>query len=82
MNGTVSRKCDPEETDRNEDTANLAHDKPEFRPNGTVLLDFFKCESAQACQFWGIKKPICLAPVPKWLRQPGEDHTDTNSHEA
>ena len=67
MDGTVGRESDPEETDRHEDTADLTHDKSEFRPDGTVLLDLLTCEPIQTRQIRGKWKVICVIPVPKWL---------------
>ena len=51
MDGTVGCESDPEKTDRHEDTAGLTHDESEFRPDGTVLLDFLECEPTQTRQF-------------------------------
>ena len=56
MDGTVSRESDPEETDRDEDTADLSRDKPGFRSNGTILLDILECEPMQTRQFFDQKR--------------------------
>ena len=67
MDRMVGREGDPEETDRDEDTANLAHDEPEFRPDGTVLLDLLECEPTRTRQLRDRGKVICLIPVPERL---------------
>jgi len=44
VDGVVGRESDPEETDRDEHTADLTHNEPGFRPDGTVLLELLECE--------------------------------------
>ena len=68
MNRTVGRESDPEEAGRDKDSANLTHDKPEFWPDGTVLLDFLKHKPTRTHQLHGKERATCLIPVPKWLR--------------
>jgi len=56
VDGTVSRESDPEETNRDEDAADLTHDKPGFRSNVTILLDLLECEPIQTHQFFDQKR--------------------------
>ena len=44
MDGAVGRESDPEQTDWNENTADLTHEESEFRPDGAVLLDLLEGE--------------------------------------
>ena len=69
VDGTVGCESDPEKTDRHEDTAGLTHDESEFRPDGTVFLDFLECEPIQTRQFIDRRGGgmVCSIPVPKWL---------------
>ena len=82
MNRAVCRECDPEESDRDEDTTDLTHDEPEFRSDGTVFLELFKCKPVKTRQSRRIEELVCLIPVPKWLRQPSKNHANTNSQET
>ena len=63
----VGRESDPEETDRDEDTACLTHDEPEFRPDGTVFLDLPECEPIQTRQLRDKWKVMRLIPIPERL---------------
>ena len=63
----VARESDPEQTDWNEDTADLTHNESKFRPDGTVLLDLLECEPIQTRQLCDRGKVICVIPVPEWL---------------
>ena len=67
MNGRVGRECDPEETDWDEDTANLTHFEPEFRPDGTVFLDLFEPKPTPTRQLFDQERVVCPIPIPDWL---------------
>ena len=49
----IGRESEPEETERDEDSTSLTHDKPEHWPDGTVVLDFLKHRLTQTCQLHG-----------------------------